>query len=279
MKYVVAVSGGVDSMVLLHILAKQSPHSLVSAHVDHGIRPDSSEDARLVREVAKQYGILHEETKLNLGQATSEAVARRERYKWLDGIKRQHRAMAVATAHHQDDLLETVVLNLGRGTGWRGLASLRDNADRYRPLLGVSKAALVSYALDHKLVWREDSTNDDLRYSRNYLRHGVMPRMSVGQRRALAELSEKQQQLRQTIEQDLNELVRLVQTEQGLSRYWLIMLPEAVSLEVLRCLTHGQYQPAQLVRLLRFVKTGRQGAVMQLGNGHNALLTRQHVLL
>lgn len=266
-------------MVLLHMLAKQSPHSLVSAHVDHGIRSDSDEDARLVREVAKQYGIRHEEIRLNLGSGTSEDVARRERYKWLDGIKQQHQAVAVATAHHQDDLLETIVLNMGRGTGWRGLASLRNNAGRYRPLLGVSKATLVRYALDNKLTWREDSTNDDLRYRRNYLRHGVMPRLSVEQRRTLAGLSDKQQELRQRIEEDLQKLIGLVQTDQGLSRYWLIMLPEKVALEVLRWLTHGQYQPAQLIRLLRFVKTGRQGAVMQLGNGRNALLTRQHVLL
>ncbi len=279
MKYIVAVSGGVDSVALLHMLQQHSDHELVVAHVSHGIRPDSFDDLEFVWKLADAGNVPFEHVQLQLGSGASEEQARDARYTWLDGIKQKHGADAIVTAHHQDDVLETMVLNLQRGTGWRGLASLRSTGDRHRPLLGVSKARLVRYALDHGLVWREDSTNNDVRYTRNYIRHGVLPKLTPEQRRKLVRLAKQQYETREKIEQEVARVTGAMKSERGVRRHALIMTPDSVALEVLRHVTHGAHEPRQLRRLLHFVKTGRQGAVLQLGKGKNALLTRHDLIV
>lgn len=283
MKYIVAVSGGLDSVVLLDMLAKlartQSGLELVVAHVDHGIRPDSASDAAHVAQLAGRYGLPHETTRFELGPEVSEETARDARYAWLESVRAKHRADGVITAHHQDDVLETIVLNFQRGTGWRGLASLRTVDEKYRPLLGASKASLARYAIDNNLEWREDSTNDDVRYTRNYIRHGVLPKLNGRARKKLLALAEQQRKLRQEIEAEVAKTLTDVKDDVGLSRYKLIMMPDAVALEVLRAATEGKHEPLHLRRLLHFAKTGRQGSILNLGKGKNALLTRQRLII
>jgi tRNA(Ile)-lysidine synthase TilS/MesJ len=96
-----------------------------------------------------------------LGPKTSEAKARDARYKFLEEVKAVNKAKAIVTAHHQDDVLETAILNMLRGTGRRGLTSLQNRKNLIRPLLKFSKAAIKNYAKSHKLKWREDSTNEN----------------------------------------------------------------------------------------------------------------------
>lgn len=279
MKYIVAVSGGLDSVVLLDMLASLQGPELVVAHVDHGIRPDSAEDAVHVEGLANRYGLPYECARLELGPGVSEETARDARYEALEGIRARHHADGVITAHHEDDLLETILLNFQRGTGWRGLASLRTSEERYRPLLPLSKASLARYAIDHNLSWREDSTNDDVRYTRNYIRHGVLPKLDAATRKKLALLAEKQRNVREQIEAEVAKTLSDVKDEVGLSRHKLIMMPDAVALEVLRAATNGKHEPFHLRRLLHFVKTGRQGSILNLGKGKNALLTRQRLIV
>lgn len=279
MKYIVAVSGGLDSVALLHMLATNSSHELIVAHVDHGIRSDSSEDARHVAALARNYNLPFELKQLTLGPHASEALARQERYAWLHELRTAYAADAVVTAHHQDDQLETVVLNLMRGTGWRGLASLQSSTHLYRPLLDVPKISLVKYSVNQGLQWRDDSTNDDLRYTRNYIRHAIMPRLSLKTRARLVALARAQRHLRQQLETEAVRVLSGVCEEAGLSRHQLIMMPDNVALELLRQATNGQYEPSMLRRLLHFVKTGRKGALLPLGKGDHALLTRQHLVL
>src|SRR5688572_27728765 len=123
-KYIVAVSGGVDSMVLLHLLSQHSQSELIVAHFDHGIRPDSAEDRKLVEKTAKKYGLEFVYREGELGPGASEAEAREARYGFLQIIKVKHNAKAIVTAHHQDDMLETAIINMLRGTGRKGLSSL-----------------------------------------------------------------------------------------------------------------------------------------------------------
>lgn len=283
MKYIVAVSGGLDSVVLLDMLATlrqhQSDLKLVVAHVDHGIRPDSHLDARHVEQLAAHHGLPYEMTRLRLSPDTSEEVARNQRYAWLETVRTRQHADGIITAHHQDDLLETIVLNFRRGTGWRGLASLRTSDELYRPLLDASKASLVRYAIDNNLEWREDSTNDNVRYTRNYIRHGVLPKVHGATRRKLLELAARQRKLREDIEAETANVLAGMREAGGLSRHELIMMPDAVALEVLRTATKGAHEPFHLRRLLHFAKTGRQGSILNLGKGSNALLTRQRLIV
>src|SRR4051812_6590366 len=103
-RYVLAVSGGVDSMVLLHILSTTDEVELIVAHFNHGIRQDSDKDEELVKDAAKQYGLQIEIANGKLGPTASEEQARTARYKFLNSIQKKYKAVAIITAHHEDDL-------------------------------------------------------------------------------------------------------------------------------------------------------------------------------
>lgn len=263
--WIVAVSGGVDSVVLLDMLVASAAANFVVAHVDHGIRSDSQEDAALVARVAEEYGLPYESTQLKLGADASEELARTARYEWLDGIREKYGASAVATAHHQDDVIETIILNMQRGTGWRGLCSLRETVTRKRPMLNLSKESIVSYAIERGLEWREDSTNDDVRYRRNYIRHGIMPKLDSAAKRKLIKLYVAQCQLRTTIDDAILQVQENVVTDLGVSRYWLIMMPENVAIELLKVVCDYRLLSRQYHQLLLFAKTARPGAVHEVG--------------
>lgn len=229
-KYVLAVSGGVDSMVLLDLLTGQKGFELVVAHFDHGIRADSDEDRRLVQDVAAAHGLPFEFAAGELGPGTSEAAARTARYAFLRQVKAKHAARAIITAHHQDDLIETALLNLLRGTGHKGLSALRSHDDLVRPLLNTTKQQLREYATRHNLRWREDSTNADPRYLRNYLRLHVLPRLSPAERQKLLTAITKASVSSAEIETVLD---HMLPTGDSLDRHWFAALPHAVAREVM----------------------------------------------
>ncbi len=164
--YVIGVSGGVDSMVLLDILSKKSDIKLVVAHFDHGIRHDSKEDRQLVQSVAKKNRLPFVFDKASLGPKASEAESRKARYNFLRSVKNASSARAIITAHHQDDVLETAVLNILRGTNRKGLSSLKSTDEIIRPLTHIDKDSLYKYAKDNGITWREDSTNNNINYQK-----------------------------------------------------------------------------------------------------------------
>lgn len=172
-KLILAVSGGVDSVVLLDLLAENQP---VVAHVDHGLRKDSEWTARFVKKLTIGYELDFETTNLRLGKA-SEETAREARYNFLNRVKEKHSADYIVTAHHQDDLIETMVFNVLRGTGRRGLAPMASRADIKRPLLSYKKSELYDYAVRSNLEWLEDETNRDTKFKRNEIRLVTLPKL------------------------------------------------------------------------------------------------------
>ncbi|HEU0266521.1 MAG TPA: tRNA lysidine(34) synthetase TilS [Candidatus Saccharimonadaceae bacterium] len=148
-----------------------SKNALVVAHFEHGIRGEESlEDQKFVKNLADKYGLEFVTTNAHLGVNVSEAEARAARYTFLRREAKQRGAMIV-TAHHADDLVETVAINLTRGTGWRGVAVL--DSDVVRPLLGMTKREIIMYAHQSHLEWREDSTNMTDAYLRNRIRKSL----------------------------------------------------------------------------------------------------------
>lgn len=190
-KYVVAVSGGVDSVGLLDVLAKQKNLDLIVAHFDHGIRKDSSEDKKFVEDLAKKYALPFESSNGNLGSHASEELARKARYDFLRSVKAKQNANAIITAHHQDDVIETILINLLRGTRRRGLSSLQSTNEIVRPFLSVSKNKIKSYATENNLQWREDATNQDPKYLRNWVRINLVPKLTTLQRSQLLSTNKK----------------------------------------------------------------------------------------
>jgi tRNA(Ile)-lysidine synthase len=262
--YLVAVSGGIDSMVLLDMLVKKKM-PLIVAHIDHGIRQDGDLDRELVEIYAKAHGLKFVTTALRLGPGVDEAIARNARYGWLKQQQKELGTGPIVTAHHVDDLIETIIINLLRGTGWRGLCSLRATGEIVRPLLGMGKRKtdIVHYAIEHDLKWREDSTNDDVRYLRNYLRHGLTAQLPVSTINQLLDLYAKQCELRAAID---NELEELVLPKSTMPRYPLIMMGDESAVEVIQSWLGEPLERPTLRRVLHFAKTARPGAKFPLRN-------------
>lgn len=171
----VAVSGGVDSVVLLDILARTNGIHRGALHilsVDHGQSRVSSQGLEVVAALAEERGLPCTMGRLTLEEKASEAAMRHARYEWLlaQGMD------SIALGHHEDDLAETVLLQLIRGTGMDGFRGMRwRHEQKVRPLLAVSRAEILKYAQDTGLEWIEDPSNEDETFTRNRVRHSVLP--------------------------------------------------------------------------------------------------------
>ncbi len=181
-RLVVGVSGGPDSVALLHLLKQSGFQNLVVAHLDHGIRRESPTDRAFVEKLCKKWKVRVETKRKNVLQIAKhrkenlEAVARSERYGFLRSMKKKHRANFIVTAHHANDQIETVLMNMIRGCGLDGLSGMKTvEGDLIRPLLGFSKKSIHQYCRKNKLPFVHDRSNDDPRYTRNFLRHEVIP--------------------------------------------------------------------------------------------------------
>ena len=270
--YIIAVSGGVDSMVLLDVARSLPGVKLVVAHIDHGIRDDSHLDRELVERIAMSHNLAFTATRLELGWDASEEVARTARYNFLRHTKERYAADAILTAHHANDVIETAVINLVRGTGWRGLSSLRSVHGIIRPFLGVSKAEIVAYARRPKLVWREDSTNNDSRYLRNKLRKHLahVPSNVLEQlHKIIVRQNIYAEQIDAATENWLSEFALEEKHATTLPRYQLIMMPDNVAHELLQSVLRrksGKSLQRPLVdRALLFCKVAKAGKTMPLG--------------
>jgi len=180
----VAYSGGVDSHCLLHALAQQAPPGLIAAvHVDHGIHPRSAQWVRHCAAVCSELKIPFHWFRVQISPGPGlEAIAREARYAALAKVVGS--GEIVFTAHHQDDQAETLVLQLLRGSGPRGLGAMRKIVPFHkgylaRPLLAISKKEVLAYAKKFGLHWIEDESNVDSRIPRNYLRNEVLPALEL----------------------------------------------------------------------------------------------------
>lgn len=272
-KYVVAVSGGVDSIVLLDMLQRVGTHELIVAHFDHGIRVDSANDALFVANVAKDYGLLFETCREELGEHVGEEYARERRYAFLREVAKKHNA-TIITAHHADDTVETIAINLKRGTGWRGLTPL-DSLDIVRPLIHTPKATLKDYAIEHGLTWHEDSTNTSDAYLRNRIRK-VIDRLTADERQQLLALRAQQLAHKKLIDKEVS---RLVGPGPNYSRYFFTHTPSSVALECLRFVTQSRLTRPQLERSLLAIKTAAVGTVFEAGQGVNLRFTSRNFSL
>jgi tRNA(Ile)-lysidine synthase len=264
-KYVMAVSGGVDSVALLHMLQQQDGLELVVAHFDHGMRADAVKDRLFVQELAKNLGLPFVYEEGNLGEGSSEAKAREARYKFLRQVLREKRATVIITAHHQDDVLETAIINMLRGTGRKGLTALKNQPDILRPLLKVSKNELITYAKKHRLQWREDSTNQNTNYLRNYVRHRILPRLEASGRADLVNMLTKMEVTNRELDAILADELGMQTGAQRLNREWFNQLPHSVAREVLAAWLRANgdrgFDSQTLERLVVAAKVARPGKV------------------
>lgn len=266
MRYLVAVSGGVDSVALLDMLVRDRQHELIVAHFDHGIRDDSSSDARFVEGLAAHYGLGFVTEHKALGVGASEEVARQYRYAFLEREASRCGAV-IATAHHADDVIETIAINIARGTGWRGVAAV-DRHDLVRPLLHLNKQQIRDYAVSRRLEWVEDSTNAETVYFRNQLRRRIATSLTHKQRHALLATWNWQRRLKRAID---HEVSRYLQPTHEYNRYLFIYGDQLAVQEILRAAivwvaATGPTRP-QLERALLAIKTAKTGTIFEVGGG------------
>ncbi len=285
--YVVAVSGGVDSMTLLDLLCQKPRLKLIVAHFDHGIREDSNLDRQLVHQIANKHGLPFVFLRGNLGSGASEDVARHARYEFLHATRKASGAAAILTAHHQNDNLETAAHNIFRGTNRLGLSSLRDTKHVKRPLLQVSKEQIKEYAIVNNLVWREDTTNRDMTIKRNYIRHHVLPRLTLEQKHDLLMHVKKARELNQEIDHLISKFLELQgrrsQNMTELERKTFIALPHAVAREImaawLRQNDIRQFDRKLLEQLVVAAKTYDAGKAAPIDHAHYLLVGKQNLAL
>jgi tRNA(Ile)-lysidine synthase len=282
-RYVLAVSGGVDSMVLLNLLQDRPGIHLTVAHFDHGIREDSVADRRLVEQAAKFYGLPFVYHEGRLGERGSEATARQARYEFLRTVQKAAGAQAIITAHHQDDVLETAILNVLRGTGRKGLSSLANRLDVQRPLLHVPKVDIIKHAQQYDLVWREDSTNQDQVYARNYVRGQIMPRVTGDGRARLAEILSESRRINAELDQELIHQLHQQQYGGTIDKRWFAGLPHDVAREVMATWLreHGlaTFDRATLERLVVKAKTQACGRRVNVLQNHWLDIKSDHLAL
>ncbi len=286
-----AVSGGVDSVVMTHLFA-DSGYTFAVAHVNFQLRgSEADEDARWVASLAQHhevpYFIQTFDTKnyaLKHGLSTQMA-ARQLRYEWLKKLRAEQQYAYVAVAHHLDDQLETTLLNLCQGTGVAGLRGMLPKRDKLiRPLLFATRAQVTAYAQTHQLNWREDRSNASTAYRRNFLRHEVLPRLEEINPNLLATYQRTQERLLAT-EQLLNDEVQRVRqkTEHRVGdevRWDKALLIEHAQLplmlsELLRPFGFSYPQACDIAQRLRGEAT--PGKLFYAGR-YQLLIDRQHLI-
>ncbi|MDN3593559.1 tRNA lysidine(34) synthetase TilS [Zunongwangia endophytica] len=215
-KVILAVSGGVDSMVLMH-LCKTAKLDFSVAHCNFNLRNNESDgDEEFVVRAVQNLDIkVHvqnfntkafaEEHKLSIQMA-----ARELRYQWFEELRASEGADYILVAHHANDSLETFLINLIRSTGPEGLAGIKEENEKIlRPLLNFSRDEIESYAKEHKIMWREDSSNASTKYLRNKIRHQVIPLLEEMNPKFLEGFSNTQDYLKQQLNlvEDYTEII------------------------------------------------------------------------
>lgn len=179
---IIAVSGGVDSMVLLDVISKAyKSNPIIIAHVNHKQRIESDQEYKAIKEVAIKYKYPFEGyTYHHQGKNNFQAESRKARYQFFHGLAMKYNAKKILTAHHLDDQIETVFMRITRGSSFSGYAGMKShiknrNIEIIRPFLDIPKEQLYAYALQHDLLFFEDKSNIENTYTRNRFRNQILP--------------------------------------------------------------------------------------------------------
>jgi len=216
-RILVAVSGGLDSVVLLALLKKYALNDLAIVHCNFQLRgKDSNADEAFVKQLAKQYGLpifskrFDTKTEQKKAKQSTQMIARNLRYDYFSEILSSENYDYVAVAHHADDQIETFFINLLRGSGVKGLRGMLPKREQIiRPLLKFSRQDLETFAKKNNLEYREDTTNSDDYYLRNNIRHNLLPCLEQLGHSAKANILQSMENLQDLETQSLQDLETL----------------------------------------------------------------------
>ncbi|MEE9168025.1 MAG: tRNA lysidine(34) synthetase TilS [Candidatus Neomarinimicrobiota bacterium] len=298
---IVAVSGGPDSVALLDLLsgvASRWDLKLGVAHFNHGLRgKESDADERFVRELAEESGLAFYRSRLPRQPSTTnlswEAYARRLRYRFLEKTREKGDFNWIATGHHGDDQAETVLMRVIEGSGIRGLKGIYDRRSLIiRPLLPFTRDQIMNYAERKHLLFRDDSSNQDKRFTRNLVRHELIPRirdLNPGFTRSISRLTKNVQELDLLIESVVNERRVSIVTEEAdgcasIKVEHLSKEPMIIQKRLIQRLTSSEgaespWRHSVWVNLESFLKRSATGEIQTLPDGWRLLRDRDYYLL
>ncbi|SAL49142.1 tRNA(Ile)-lysidine synthetase [Caballeronia arvi] len=296
----VALSGGLDSTVLLDAAVRCfGAQCVVALHIHHGLSPNANAWAahceRFAASLDVRFAVRHVDV-ARAGGESLEAAARDARYRALDDLCDEHGASALLIAHHADDQAETVLLQLLRGAGVAGLAAMAPQRSdgavpRLRPLLRLLRAQLEQYAHERDLAWIDDESNGDTRYSRNALRHDVLPVLAVhfpGFRDALARTASHAASAQRLLDQLARidyEHVQSAGEEGALTLDALLALDDERAINLMRhwirsrgLLAASTARIADMLRQLRDAAAARDGHALRVDHAGHCLRAYRNVL-
>lgn len=284
-RVLVGLSGGPDSVVLLHAL-KRLGYAVVGAHLDHGLRPGSRDEGRQVAEWCGAWQVPCVVSKANIVPTGSvEEAAREARYAFLNATARAHGCTAIALGHHADDQAETLLFRLARGTGPDGLAGMRPKREQVdgppivRPLLGLRRSDIEETLAAWGLPALQDPSNLDVSFARNRIRHEVLPALAAvspdaaGHLARLAELMQEESDLEQEETARLAKyMTRTFATGLGeVDRRALAALPRARRRRLLRLVAGRLGAPAwDAASLEAVLRVADAGGAVDLAGGFRA---------
>jgi tRNA(Ile)-lysidine synthase len=287
---VVAISGGCDSVVLLY-LYRMAQIKVVAAHCNFQLRGEESDkDAVFVQELCEKWQIPFEKAVFDTTYEAQERklsvqeTARELRYQFFETVRKKHDCAHIATAHHAADNAETILMNLVRGTGIRGLMGIPpENGCIIRPVLTFSKQEIDEIAASALLVWRNDSSNETDKYRRNYVRHHIMPLLLHLNPNLENNLTEQSEHLRDVYGMFKNdvELSRLhfteLQEENGIFTIYLNEIKQFAHAATLlyELLYDYGFNATQTEEILRVSESGKQF----FSKTHHAVVHQEKLLV
>ncbi|MDD3242252.1 MAG: tRNA lysidine(34) synthetase TilS [Eubacteriales bacterium] len=294
----VAVSGGADSVALLHVLCslrRELGVELCAVHFNHHLRVESDEEALFVERLCREWDVpffCGEAQVKELARAehiSVEVAARTARHAFFRVVCTQQRCTALCTAHHGDDQAETVLLRLLRGAGTAGLAAMapREETGIVRPLLGVTRGQIRQYCAEEGLSWREDASNACLDIPRNRVRHELLPYLRQHFNPGVSRVLSRTASLLRADEDYLEEqaaqaygALRLPGSEEGLEAAGLLGLHEALSRRVIRRAVKAvgvchDLEADHVEAVLALLKHGHTGESLDLPMGLKAVRDAQ----
>ncbi len=289
---ILALSGGPDSVYLLDQclkLQKKVTFTIIVAHVEHGLRgKESIEDAEFCHKLAKKHDLTFELLAIvEKPKGNLEDRFRQIRYNFFKELRKQYKADYILTAHHLNDNIETILLNLTRGTFLEGLAGMDiydPKRHLLRPLLETKRSNIESYLKKHKLAYREDSSNENTDFSRNLIRKNVIPelkKINKNLEQTFIQNIKNFKGLKEFLNQYLKKWIKNNSDKNGINIKPFLELPENMQKNILFHLynnTHGNNNLSQnhVKQLLEIIKKNRAGLKKEFGPGHQLSILKQN---